>query len=111
MKLVHASLCFAFANIRDPSAMELPAAPPPPAPRRRRFRKLVRVVVLLAVAISLVAWAVGCTSEFREFLSRSMVWGPNTDRVINEADDLPESNWSRRGVARQLRFNVGSPEV
>jgi len=94
-----------------PSPSKLDSASPHTPRRSRRRWKFVRLFIVALMSFVLLVWAVGCTSGFREFLARSMVWGPNTDRVVNEAEDLPESNWKARGVTRQLRFSVGRPEV
>lgn len=55
--------------------------------------------------LALALFLNGCTG----FLARSIVWGPNTDKVINPAEDPDAAALARLGVSRQLRADVGPP--
>lgn len=73
----------------------------------RRARRWVRrcgagvAVLFLAAAVLLN----GCTF----WLAKSIVWGPNTDKRIDAADDPPADVLTQLGVDRQMRVEVGPP--
>lgn len=75
----------------------------PPRPRRRRGRRVVAILVALCVACFLLVN--GCTG----WLARSIVWGPNTDKPIDLADDPKPAALAALGVDHQLRVHVGPP--
>lgn len=78
------------------------ALPKPSRARRwiRRFGVACGSLLLLTVIL-----LNGCT----RFLARSIVWGPNTDKQVEPADDPTPEALARVGVDRQMRAEVGPP--
>jgi hypothetical protein len=72
--------------------------------RWRRLGRWVGCVVLALVLLSVVLLN-GCSG----LLARSIIWGPNTDRRVDPADDPSGERLARLGVDRQLRVDVGPP--
>src|SRR4051812_7038128 len=72
--------------------------------RRRRLGRWVGGSVLALLLLSVVLLN-GCSG----LLARSILWGPNTDKPINPADDPSNEALARLGVNRQLRVDVGPP--
>jgi pimeloyl-ACP methyl ester carboxylesterase len=78
-----------------------------PKSSRSRLRRLGQIVsrALLVLALLLTLVANGCTG----WLARAIVWGPNTDKMIDPAQDADERTLHNLGVARALRVDVGPP--
>jgi pimeloyl-ACP methyl ester carboxylesterase len=62
-------------------------------------------VSLLILLIAATGFLNGCTG----WLARSIVWGPNTDRQINPANDPAPDALAKIGVDSQMRVDVGPP--
>ena len=71
---------------------------------RGRLPRWFAATVVSAAMLSFVLLN-GCTG----WLARSIVWGPNTDKVIDPAADPSDEALTRLGVDRHLRVDVGPP--
>ena len=69
----------------------------------RRARKVAWAV--LAVALLGVVLLNGCSG----WLARSILWGPNTDKQVDVAEDPSDGYLASLGVSSQLRVEVGPP--
>jgi pimeloyl-ACP methyl ester carboxylesterase len=61
--------------------------------------------VLLVLVFAATVLLNSCTG----WLARSIVWGPNTDRVVNPIDDPSPEALAKLGVDRQMSVDVGPP--
>jgi pimeloyl-ACP methyl ester carboxylesterase len=95
----------------DTSLPSETVATPADTPSRRRWRLLLRWSLTVIVAALVLGWLVSCTPQFREFVARAAVTGPNTNKTIDPADDPTLASLRERGVSRQLRVDVGPPEA
>jgi len=77
--------------------------------RRRRWRRLAVALLGFCLVLLLAAKLLTYVPAFNRLLSQAIVWGPNSTRIIDPADDPGPDQLARRGIARQLRLAVGPP--
>jgi pimeloyl-ACP methyl ester carboxylesterase len=76
-------------------------------PMRGRWRRGLKWLAALAGLVLILA--IGLNVAAPRFLPRAILWGPNTDRSIDPAEDPAPTDVQALGVSVQQRVAVGPP--
>lgn len=80
-------------------------SPPVSKPNKRRRGPRRAALILLALPVLAAVLLNGCTG----WLARSIVWGPNTNRVVDPGADPSAEKLAGFGVGHSMRVDVGPP--